>query len=302
MRSLGWMAMQPVPAGVPLRVRVPLPDGVLPPFLRRPARFLSRLDIVLPRRFGLKAAALFLGATVIYGVVIGGHVESIIGNVTSAVGLRISAVTITGQSETAELDVLRQLALPDSNSIVLFDAEAARQRVQELAWVATATVRKVYPSTVEVAVTERVPFALWQNEGRVALIDETGAVISLYVASRYSGLPLVIGAGASEEAGPILTLLDEFPSLGSQVRAATLVAGRRWNLTLRNGITVLLPEADLLPAIIQLVSLDQGSQLLARDIVAVDLRMSDRVVVELADDVLEDVEAAVARDRRNGVI
>ncbi|MGD9739366.1 MAG: cell division protein FtsQ/DivIB [Bauldia sp.] len=301
MRSVAALAMEPLRASPPVRLRLPGYDGVLPPILRRPARLLSRLDVELPRRFGLKATAALLLATGIYGVVLGGHVGSITGTLTAAVGLRVDAVTITGQSETAELDVLEALALPEHNSIVMFDADAARERVESLPWVADAVVRKVYPSTVEVAITERVPYALWQNGGAIALIDENGAIISNYVAARYTALPMVVGAGASEEAAPILTLLSEFPDLAAKVRAATLVAGRRWNLTMRNGITVLLPEDDLLPALIQLVSLDQSAELLARDIVAVDLRMSDRVTVQLTADVLEAVEDTVTEARRNGV-
>lgn len=301
MRSVATLAAEQLRALAPrVRLRVPLPDRVLPRLLRRPARLLSRIDIELPSRFGIKAVSALLFCTGIYGVLLGGHVEGIAGTLTAAAGLRVDRVTITGQSETAELDVLNALALPDHNSIILFDAEAARERVEALPWVASAVVRKVYPSAVEVAITERVPYALWQNGGEVALIDENGAVISTYVAARYTALPMVVGAGASEEAAPILTLLSEFPDLAAKVRAATLVAARRWNLTMNNGVTVLLPEDDLLPALIQLVSLDQSAALLARDIVAVDLRMSDRVTIQLTQEVLETVTATVAEARGLG--
>lgn len=301
MRSVGSMALEQGAAASSLRLRVPMPDGVLPPFLRRPARFLSRIDILVPPRFGLKATAMLFLVVGIYGVILGDHIEGIAGSVSAAVGLKVDAVTITGQSETAELDVLTALQLPEHNSIVFFDADAARERVEELPWVAAATVRKVYPSTLEVSITERVPYALWQNNGAISLIDETGSVISNYVAARYTGLPMVVGAGASEEAGPILTQLSEFPELAAQVRAATLVAGRRWNLTMRNGVTVLLPDDDLLPALIQLVSLDQGSGLLSRDIVSVDLRLPGRMTVRLNETGMEAIEEYVdGRPDQNG--
>ena len=45
---------------------------------------------------------------------------------------------------------------------------------------------------------------------------------------------------------------------------------------------------------------DQGQQLFARDIQEIDLRMADRMTVQLAPDVLEDVEDAVTRARRPG--
>ncbi|MCW5714217.1 MAG: cell division protein FtsQ/DivIB [Bauldia sp.] len=300
MRAMSWMGAMQFGDVAPLRFRVAVPATVLPQVLRRPARLISRIDVTLPKRAGLKASLAFLAAVGLYGVIAGNHVNGIIGGLSSVAGLAVDAVRITGQSETAELDILRALELPNHGSIVFFDAEAARGRLEALAWVESATIRKVYPSTLDIQVTEREPYALWQRDGQVVLIDADGHVISDYVAGRFQRLPLVVGEGAPEAAPELLALLAEFPSLQEEVRAATLVSGRRWDLTLRNGMTVHLPEDDLLPAIIQLVSLDQGNQLFARDIEVIDLRMADRMTVQLAPDVLEDVEDAVTRARRTG--
>lgn len=295
MRTVGQIALERRAGPSPERFRIPLPVAVLPPLLRRPARFLARLDLAVPQRFGVKATAVLLLATGIYGVALGGHADAIFGGLTAAAGLQISAVRITGQSETAELDVLDQLAIPTHGSIIAFDAAAARDRIEQLPWVAEATVRKVYPDTLEVAITERSPYALWQHDGQVALVDDTGRVLSDYISPRYAGLLLVVGAGAQSQAAEILGLINDFPDLAGRIRAATLVSGRRWNLTLRNGITVLLPEDDPLPAVIQLVSLDQQSGLLSRDIVSVDLRLPGRMTVRLDEDGMEAIEEAVDR-------
>ena len=53
-----------------------------------------------------------------------------------------------------------------------------------------------------------------------------------------------------------------------QVRAAVLVAERRWNLMLKNGIDVRLPETDVEQALETLVELDRDKKLLTRDIAA----------------------------------
>lgn len=300
MRTVGAAILPTTSVEAPIRLHVPLPDVVLPRILRRPARFLSRIDIELPRRFGLKATGVLFLSFGLYGVILGGHVDSIVGGVTAATGLKINAVRISGQSETAELEVLERLAIPNHGSILTFNVNAARQRVEEIAWVAAATIRKVYPNTLEVEIVERVPYALWQCNGEVVLIDVEGAVLSNYIAPRYRGLPLLIGAGARSEAADILSLIGEFPTLHSELRAATLVSGRRWNLTLKNGIVVLLPEEDPIPALVQLEALDQSQRILSRDILTVDLRLADRVVVALEKGVLEEVRDTVAAARREG--
>ena len=71
-----------------------------------------------------------------------------------------------------------------------------------------------------------------------------------------------------------------------------LVAERRWNLHLKSGIEVLLPETRTRErALRTLIELERSNKLLSRDIVAIDLRLSDRVTVRQSDD------AAAAREQ-----
>ena len=67
------------------------------------------------------------------------------------------------------------------------------------------------------------------------------------------------------------------------VHASVLVGERRWNLRLNNGIDVRLPESDVAPALERLVVLDNEKNLITRDIVAIDLRLPDRVTVRLSE-------------------
>jgi cell division protein FtsQ len=131
---------------------------------------------------------------------------------------------------------------------------------------------------------------LWQKAGRVGVIAGDGTVLEPYVARPYSDLPLVVGSGAELRAKQFLALLDRFPELRADVRASVLVADRRWNLWLRNGIDVRLPEFDVEKALDQLAALERNAKLSSRDITVIDLRLSDRVTVQLSD------TAAQARD------
>ena len=73
-------------------------------------------------------------------------------------------------------------------------------------------------------------FALWQKDGRLSVIASDGTVVEPYVASRFTGLPLVVGHGAQLKAREFLALLDRYPQIRGDLRAAMLVAERRWNL------------------------------------------------------------------------
>ena len=102
-------------------------------------------------------------------------------------------------------------------------------------------------------------------------------------------LPLVVGEGADKRAHEIVSLLAATPLLSGRVRGASLVSQRRWNLTLDNGVVIRLPELDPGPALKNLASLERDAGVLEKDILAVDMRQSDRAVFRLSE------QAAAAR-------
>ena len=111
-------------------------------------------------------------------------------------------------------------------------------------WIAQAAVLKLYPDRLRIEIKERKAFALWQKDGRVNVIAADGTVLETYVPERFTSLPLVVGGGAEHAAQDILDLLKRYPAIAKSVDASILVAERRWNLHLKSGLDVLLPERE----------------------------------------------------------
>jgi cell division protein FtsQ len=120
-------------------------------------------------------------------------------------------------------------------------------------------------------------------------------VLEPYVLRRYAGLPLFVGIGAETRAREFLAMLDRRPELRANVRACVLVAERRWNLRLKNGVDVRLPEFDVEQALDQLAALERDTRLSNRDITAIDLRLADRITVRLSDGALQAREEAAKK-------
>lgn len=252
---------------------------VLPRFLRRPVRALRRAR--LPRHLGIKSlAALFL-ATAIGGVFLGGHGMTVLSAVTAAAGFGIENVKITGQSETSEVDVLAALDIGQYPSTLTLDLQDAQARIEKLPWVKHATLKKLYPDTVEIAVVERQPYGLWQHDNTLSLIDDAGKAITDDIDDRYASLPKVVGAGAAEKVTAYTALIGKFPEIAAQARAGILVSGERWTLVLANGVELMLPEKDPEAALGTIAALDRDQSLLSREIAAVDLREPGQMIVRL---------------------
>jgi len=151
--------------------------------------------------------------------------------------------------------------------------------VETLPWVFQARVERLLPDTLAVHIVERRPMALWQNQGRFSLIDDNGVVIIRNDLSRFANLIHVVGEDAPDHVGGLLELLETQPELKTQVKAAVRVGGRRWDLSLNGGVNVRLPEADASKALARLAAFEEESGVLGRDVLVLDLRVPDRVIV-----------------------
>ena len=201
---------------------------------------------------------------------------------TADLGFRVEDVLVTGRARTEQQEILQALGVDKGLPLFDFDPHAAKQRLEALPWVASAVVERRLPGNVYVALTERRPMALWQLDRDFSLIDDSGDVIPVQAEDlqlRFRDLLQVVGDDAPPHTATLIALLRSQPALRGQVAAATRMGKRRWNIHLRNGIDVKLPEDGAESAWNKLADLDRRHGLLARDITVIDLRQPDRLIV-----------------------
>jgi cell division protein FtsQ len=196
-------------------------------------------------------------------------------------GLALQEIRIEGREYTPREALLAAVGMVPGEPILDFDPAAAKARLEAIAWVAQAHVERRLPGTILVRIEERRAFAIWQRDGRFAVIDREGREMATDRIDAFGPLPLVVGAGAERAAAPMIELLRSAPEVADRVQAIVRVSERRWNLRLHNNADVLLPEGQEEAAIIRLAELQARERLLDRPIAAVDMRLPDRLVVRL---------------------
>lgn len=197
-------------------------------------------------------------------------------------GFAVNDVLVEGRVRSDRAALLAALGVERGAPILALDPDTARARLEVLPWVARASVERRLPRMVYLKLVERQPLALWQLDGKVSVIDQNGEVIPGVPASSFTDLPLLVGEGAAEHAAPLLALLDSEPDFKPLIRAAIRVSGRRWNLRLVGDVDVRLPETDPAAAWVHFARLEREHGLLGRDVIAIDLRLPDRLVVRVA--------------------
>ena len=206
-------------------------------------------------------------------------VRAKIGVLTADAGMRIKEIVVEGRANTPEPILRAALGFGKGDPIIGFSLEQARMRIEKLPWVAHATVERRLPDTVVVALTERRPFAIWQNQGKYALIDRDGQQVTDEAVAKFRDLPLIVGPGAPAAARVLLDALTERPVIQSHVVAASRISERRWDLHLKNGTNIMLPEGHEIEALDRLLVLQQETALLERPLQAIDMRLGDRLVL-----------------------
>jgi cell division protein FtsQ len=266
---------------------------------KNPNRAIALLERYVPARLGTALTLTILGGSAALGIIRGGHVDEAIAALSdtrnalaNAAGFRITSVTINGRKQLTQDEVLAIGGVNGRSSLLFLDAASVRDSLKANPWIADATVLKLYPGALQINITERQPFALWQENGKLSVIADDGAVLEPYVTRRFASLPLVVGKGAETRARDFLALVAKYPTVNSQLKAVIFIGERRWNLRFKDGLDIRLPETDVGNALATLVKYDRDDKLFSRDITAIDMRLPDRLTVRLSD------EAAKAREEQ----
>ena len=257
---------------------------------------------------GVAATLLIIAASIGYGVVKGGHIAETTKafNVARHVARIVEcSIAFSGNKHLNRDEILARAGVTGTSSLLFFDVADARTKLMADPRIADATLLKLYPDRLQITIIERKPFALWQTGGRVSVIADDGSVLENYVSQPFVDLPLLVGKGAETRAKEFLALLAQYPGVRDNVRASVLIAERRWNLRLKNGLDVKLPEGEVAQALEKLTALDRTYQLTNRDITTIDLRTQDRVTVRLSDGAAQAREAAAkekAKPKKGGSV
>ena len=275
---------------------------------RGAARWTLHFAKPAPRGVGLVLAIALLGGVAVVGALRGGEYETFaareggVGDYAArALGFGVAAVTISGQSQIGEREILSLAGVSANSSLPFFDAVQARKNLEALPLIKQASVRKLYPNRVVIDIVERAPAALWQKDGELSAIAADGKALDAGADAdaRYAGLPFVVGDGANERLGEFIGLLDASAELRPKIVAGILVGDRRWSLKMRSGVEVKLPEDDPQAAMATLLTLQRQSRILDRDILSVDLRVPGKVFARLSEEAAAE-RAAALKPRKAG--
>ena len=226
-------------------------------------------------------------------IVVGFALYQTIGFVLASEALTVTRISVQGNQRMSRGEVLGLLDGLSGSSIVTADLEDWRQKLLTSPWVADASIRRMFPGTLNVVIEERRPVGIGRIRGELYLIDRTGTVIDEF-GPNYADLdlPIIDGltAGGGESgsvdgaraalAGRLMSELARRPELAGKVSQIDVTDVHNAAVILK-GDTALLRVGDerfserlqsyldLMPALREQMP----------DVDSVDLRFDERVYV-----------------------
>lgn len=198
-----------------------------------------------------------------------------------SMGFVVERIDVVGEGRISESQIRSVLGVKPGDYLFDMDIKTAQKRVQSLPWVETAVVRRLWPNRLVVHINERVPYALWQYQEKLHLIDKAGIVIAEHGLEEFSNFPMVVGKGANIHAAEFQDMVARQSLFKAQTLTGIYVGERRWDIDLQSKKgarkRILLPAAHPDSALGRLQSYQRLYGLLDRDIHRIDLRVRGRI-------------------------
>ncbi len=211
------------------------------------------------------------------------RISSQIATSVGAAGFEVKRVEVTGVNRIDELKVYEITLAQKDRSMMLVDIDQVRDDLMGNGWIKDARISRRLPDTLVVEIVEREPAAVWQRDGKLSLIDQTGYPLQQIQPEEMPDLPVIVGKKANKRVPELTKLLDVAPALSPMVTGATWIGNRRWNLEFESGETLALPEGEetAAAALLNFARMDGVNRLLGRGVVHFDLRDTERAYLRM---------------------
>ena len=228
--------------------------------------------------FGFIALCFILGSGII--IIQWSTIKTGFHNQIAEAGFKLETVEINGRNHTTHQELNDALKLQNGEPILSINLTEKRLQIEQLGWVESAYLERLLPNTLRLTIIERTPIALLQTDEGHQLIDDNGAIINRAAPETFSHLPVVSGKDAARSANHLIEILKTEPELYAEIWAIQHISKRRWNVHMKNGITIKLPENEPGFAWSRLARFEHRNQIIQRDLAIIDMRLQDQILIE----------------------
>ena len=202
---------------------------------------------------------------------------------------QIKTINVNGVN-FSDTQKIKKISFEKGKSLFTFDLKNAAEEIKNLDWIKKVNIKKSFPNTLNIFVTENNPFAYLLKDHRVYLIDIDGELIIEENEDVILESQRLLLSGIDSEINLpnlISNLNIHYPEILLSVKEMEFIEQRRWNLIFSNELIVKLPETNIGKSLENLKKLIERDKILKSNIIEVDLRINDRAIIKIDGDKLK---------------
>ncbi len=193
---------------------------------------------------------------------------------------KVKRIEVVNASKNIEDYIKSQLKFVEGANLSNLDIYEIKRYIETIPWITRASVRREYPSVLKIELLEFNPFFIWQIDNKSYIVDGKNRILpKSYLSKMVNIITIKNGKEALLHSSKIRFLIYQ------DLRVLKLVKSLeykdyRWDIVLKNGIIIKMPEQDEQNAWNLLLQYHRNKDILSRKIEYIDLRIKDTLVIK----------------------
>ena len=164
-----------------------------------------------------------------------------------------------------------------NTKIFSIELDSIREKIKSNQLVSEVSIERILPSTLNINIIEKKPIGIIQNKNLYKLITSDGSIVFNKQIHEFYYLPIFSGKNVEKNAQSIIDLLN-LANFKEEIWSMSLINERRWNLNLKKGIKILLPEDNVIKALNLINDIEEKHKILDGNFIEIDLRNDNQVI------------------------
>ena len=139
-------------------------------------------------------------------------------------------------------DLLKNLLFLKNKNILFIEEKKIESEIKKLDFVASFTIKKKYPDTLEIFIYEKEPVAVYIEDKKKFLITENGDKINYVESIQFEQLPLVFGRNIKFKS--FFSNLKKLNFPINDIKSFQYFNIGRWDIVLKNEKIIKLPKEN----------------------------------------------------------
>ena len=198
-------------------------------------------------------------------------------------GFELNYIQVLGNKTVSKEDIVNKVVFKNCDNLFCVNLKQSKNEIEKNNWVKSAKLKYNLPSKLSIVIEEEKPTFLLKENQNVSLLNLEGKKIQdiKIISKDYKDLLILSGDGVENKIFNLLNIFSVGTVISENIKEATLVSSRRWSLKHSSNIIIELPEDNPSKAFYKIVELENKYGFLNERLKKIDLRVSDRMIIQL---------------------